>query len=349
MENACGKKALVTGGTGFLGCNFVKYLLDRGWRVRCLVRPNSRYAMLKEMGAELMLGDFSQEEKLKEATNDVDVVFHAAGCVATLSLEKVMEVNCQYTENLARICAERKNPPVFVYVSSLAAAGPSTSRRPHEEDDPCKPVSWYGKSKYATEIMLRGYAEKLPITVIRPPILFGPYDREVRKWFETIHNTGIFFIPFIRSFRFSMAYVEDACQLLVLAAEKGERMMKEPKTLGQGIYYVSQTEHPTYMEMGKIFGKALGRKLTFIMPISPIVMRIICNVSGYRARRTGKVTTLGMDKYREVAAGSWSCSADKARKQLGFHNQGTLQEQCNITAKWILEQGKNKIKRYKCR
>ncbi len=340
MEVTHAPKALVTGGTGFLGRNFVKYLLDRGWQVRCLVRPNSQHEMLKEMGAELVLGDFSQKETLKESVNGMDTVFHVAGCVAALSQEKVMEVNCHNTENLVCACIEQENPPVFVYVSSLAAAGPSTSKRPHEENDPCKPISWYGKSKFATEMMLRKYAEKLPITVIRPPMLFGPYDRDVRKWFEAIQNTGIFFIPFLRTFRFSMAHAEDVCQLLVLVAEKGERMIKEPETPGQGVYYVSQTEHPTYMEMGKLFGKALGRKRTFILPISPIVMWIFCRFMAYRAKLTQKVTALGMDKYREVMAGSWSCSANKAREQLGFQNQGTLQEQCNRTAKWILEQGK---------
>ncbi|MDO4629388.1 MAG: NAD(P)-dependent oxidoreductase [Planctomycetia bacterium] len=340
MDTKNGKKALVTGGTGFLGRNLVKYLLDRGWNVVCLVRPNSRHGVLTEMGAELVLGDFTQEEILKKAVENVDVVFHVAGCVAALTLEKVMQVNCQYSENLVRVCAEKENPPIFVYVSSLAAAGPSTPERPHEEDDPCKPISWYGKSKFAAEMMLRGYAERLPITVVRPPMLFGPYDHEVVKWFQGIRKSGIFFIPFIRNYRFSMAHVDDVCQLLVLASEKGDRMVKEPETQGQAVYYVSQTEHPTYMEMGKIFGTALGRKRTFILPVSPIVMRIVCGVSEFWAQRTGKVTTLGMDKYREVSAGSWSCSADKARKQLGFQNQGTLQEQCNTTAKWILEHEK---------
>ncbi len=333
------KTALVTGATGFLGRNLVTFLLEKGWNVVCLVRPKSKHEHLKVDGVKLVQGDFTQTDVLRDAVSGVDVVFHLAGATAADSLEKMMEVNCVYTENLVKACMERAEKPVFVYVSSLAAAGPSTSKRPHIEDDLSAPVSWYGKSKLAAETMLRKYADEMNITVIRPPMLFGPYDHEVSIWINAIRKSGIFFIPFIRTYRFSMAHSEDVCQILYLAAEKGERLPgpenTESQSVGTGIYYVSQTEHPTYMEMGRLFGKALGRKFTLILPVTSVLVLFVCLFMNLRRKITGKHYAMSLDKFLEIMAGSWSCSADKARVQLGFQNAHTLLEQCKSTADWL--------------
>ena len=362
MEGRERKIALVTGGTGFLGKNFTAYLLEKGWEAVCLVRPNSRHEHLKREGVRLVLGDLTQMDVLREAVQGVDAVFHLAAATAAVSFEKVLGVNCSATENLVKVCAEQERPPVFVYVSSLAAAGPSTVQRPHEENDECRPVSWYGKSKLAAEFTLARYADRVPISIVRPPIIFGPEDHEMRKWINAVRKSGIFFIPFLRPFRFSMVHSEDVSQLLILAAEKGERspylpdeaaetlirQLFSPKKLaeplpvlegGRGIYFASQTEHPTYVEMGRIFGKALGRKFTMILPVSLPVMGIMCLAMHIRAKLTGKITTLNLDKFREVNAGSWSCSAEKARRQLGFQNTDSLAEQCRRTAEWICRNG----------
>lgn len=357
MESGGLRTVLVTGGTGFLGRNLVEFLQNHGIRVICLVRPGSKYEHLKSAGAKLVLGDFTSEEALQEAVEGVDAVFHLAACTTSVSFEKMLQVNCDFTENLVKVCAAQPKPPVFVYVSSLAATGPSTVQRPHEEADPCRPVSWYGKTKLEAERRLRTCAGRLPITVIRPPMLFGPHDHEVRKWLNAIRNTGIFFIPFLRTFRFSMAHSEDVCELLLLAAEKGERLpelaneetkktdekiiSEVPANGGQGIYFVSQTEHPTFMEMGRLFGKALGRKFTLILPATPFVLWTICVGMEFRAKFTGKLSMLNYDKFREICAGSWSCSAEKARNQLGFRNHHSLLEQIQSTVLWLRNQEKN--------
>lgn len=340
-DSTISKIAFVTGGSGFLGRNLTAFLLAEGWKVCCMVRPNSKYEHLKEMGAEILLGDFLTPDVMREGVRDADAVFHLAGCISARSFEEMMQVNCTFTENLIKICAERPTPPVFLYVSSLAAAGPSESKRPHEENDECKPVSFYGTSKLAAENMLRTYADRVPITIIRPPMLFGPYDHEVRQWLQAIQKTGIFFIPMLRSFRFSMAHSEDVCSLLLLAFERGERLpFGNPSERGTGIYYVSQTEHPTYMEMGPLFGRALGRKFTFILPTTPIILWFVCVWNEWRTHVTGRIHALNRDKYREVFAGSWSCSAEKARRTLGFQNLHTLEEQCRLTAQWLINTDK---------
>ena len=354
------KKALVTGGTGFLGRNFVRFLLDKGWEVTCLVREKSRYGHLTDMGVKIVFGDFFSKNALREAVNGMDFVFHLAAATAAPSFEKMLKINCEATENLLKVCVEQEKKPVFVYVSSLAAAGPSTPERPHEELDKCAPVSWYGKSKLFSETILRTYADRLPITVIRPPMLFGPFDHEVRRWLTAIQKSGIFFIPFLRNFRFSLAHAEDVSSLLLLAAEKGERLplMESDEAAeifqilktnpdrklqtgilaaeaGKGIYFVSQPETFTYVGLGKLFGKALGRKFTLILPLSPLLMHPACFLMECVSKLTGTPCTLSKDKLREINAGSWSCTADKARKQLGFENLHSLEEQCESTVEWM--------------
>lgn len=370
MEMNQPKKALVTGGTGFLGRNFVQFLLENGWEVVCLVRPTSRYGHLTELGVKIVFGDFFAENALRDAVAGVDCVFHLAAAISAFSFEDMLKTNCTATENLLKACVEQEKKPIFVYVSSLAAAGPSTPERPREEADECRPVSWYGKSKLFSETVLRAYADRIPITVVRPPILFGPFDREVRRWLTAIQKSGIFFIPFLRRFRFSLAHAEDVSSLLLLAAEKGERLpalpLEEtericrilkaepdrklsigilPPDEGRGIYFVSQPETFTYVGLGKLFGNALGRKFTMIIPVSPPLMLVACLLVGCVSKITGKTYALSRDKLREINAGSWSCSADKARTRLGFQNLHTLAEQCESTVEWLRnDQKKKKMK-----
>ncbi len=370
MEMNQPKKALVTGGTGFLGRNFVQFLLENGWEVVCLVRSTSNYEHLKEPGVRIVFGDFFTETALAEAVAGVDYVFHLAAATAAISFDDMLKINCAATENLLKACVEQEKKPVFIYVSSLAAVGPSTPERPHTEADECAPVSWYGRSKLFSETVLRTYADRIPITIVRPPILFGPFDKEVRRWLTAIQRSGIFFIPFLRRFRFSMAHAEDVSSLLLLAAEKGERLpalpLEEAEKIcrilktdsdrrlsvgipplkeGKGIYFVSQPETFTYVGLGKLFGKALGRKFTMIIPVSPPLMFIACFFMGCVSKFTGKPYVFSKDKLREINAGSWSCSADKAREQLGFQNLRSLTEQCERTVEWLRnDQKKKKVK-----
>ncbi|MDO4574371.1 MAG: NAD-dependent epimerase/dehydratase family protein [Planctomycetia bacterium] len=332
-----GRKVLVTGATGFVGRNFVSRLLSLGADVVCPVRNAKKAESLAQAGAEIVAGDLADEAFLARSVAGREVVFHIAGSLSAYGYEDMAAVNVGLTEKIVRICASQEKPPVFLYVSSLAAMGPSRSAtRPHLEGDVPAPISMYGRSKYAAETMLRKYAGRVPITVVRPPMIFGPGDQEVRKWLETIRRTGFFLIPILRPWHFSMVYVDDVSQVLLLAAEKGERLPATgaSRKPGEGIYFVAQNEHPSYLEMGQLFGDAMGKKRVRTVATSWPLAYLAGFCCECFVRWTGRPPMQpNVDKVREGIAGHWTCSAEKARRQLGFEPEGTLAQQLEKTVR----------------
>ncbi|MDO4571175.1 MAG: NAD-dependent epimerase/dehydratase family protein [Planctomycetia bacterium] len=332
------ERAFITGGTGFLGQNLAPFLVERGYEVVCYVRKSSHTDILEKLGATLVYGDLGDEDALAQAMDGASVVFHLAACISALSKKQMMDINCHDTEVVARAAARQNPLPKFIYVSSLAAAGPSSFSRPHTEDDTPSPISNYGHSKLAAEEALRQFAPKLEITILRPGIIFGPHDHEVRKWLVAIKLSGIFFIPALRKYRFSFIHAEDMCDAMILAAERGERLpaQKSADHPGEGIYYVAHPQNLNYFEMGKIMGKAVGRK-AFVLPVSVPTMWIAGLGGEIIGRIRRKPCALNRDKCREALAGSWTCSAQKAVEQLGFKNRRSLQEQFDDAASFLRE------------
>src|SRR5204863_5200709 len=116
-------------------------------------RRTSNVSMLEPLGAGFASGDVTCPETLPAAVEGADVVFHLAGLTRALSRRELFAVNEEGTRNLLSACAARADPPVVVLVSSLAAAGPSPLGRIRSEEDPSAPVSNYGRSKRAAEIV----------------------------------------------------------------------------------------------------------------------------------------------------------------------------------------------------
>src|SRR5690349_4385628 len=123
-------RVLVTGATGFVGGHLVDALLERGDDVVCLTRSTANLTWLNRHPVEQIRGDLSDDRALRAAVEKVDVVYHVAGLIRALSEADFMEANAVGTRRLAEACATQANPPVFVYVSSLAAAGATSNNNP---------------------------------------------------------------------------------------------------------------------------------------------------------------------------------------------------------------------------
>ncbi len=145
-------RSLVTGASGFIGRRLARELVRRGDEVACLVRRTSRTAPLSGLPVELVVGDLGDPGSLDAAVKGRDRVFHLAGVVQALDEADFDTANTRGTANLVGACL-RAAPGLkrFVFVSSIAAAGPSGPGRPVVETDAPKPVSAYGRSKLAAE------------------------------------------------------------------------------------------------------------------------------------------------------------------------------------------------------
>lgn len=330
----------VTGATGFIGSHLANELLGRGCEVRCLIRPGSTGTV--PAGAVSVPGRVEDPASYRRALAGCDTVFHAAGLVAASSRARLVRTNGRATARLADACAAVPVPPRLVHVSSLAAAGPPPRDRDlREEQDPAAPVSDYGRSKRAGDEALERRASRLPITIVRPGIVFGRRDPKIAAVFQAIERTGVHFVVGFRTPRLSLIHVDDLVDLLVRAATDGETLAgaaadAEP---GRGCYLAcDDREHPTYWELGRRIAAALDRRV-FVWPLWHWVGRAVAGVSDGVSRVTGDTSLLSLDKIREATAWSWACSAAKARRQLGFAATRPLDERLRETAVWFREQG----------
>lgn len=333
--------ALVTGATGFIGAHLVDRLTAAGLDVRCLVRASSNSQALASRGVQLAVGDVTQAESLPAALADVEFVYHLAGLTKAFRGRDMLRVNREGVRNMAAACARLPKPPVLVVVSSLAAAGPMPRGGLRSPADPPTPVSHYGHSKRAGELAALEFGDRLPITVVRPPAVFGEGDTNCLSIFKPIAQFGWHGVVRGGRDRLSLVHVADLTQALHLAAQHGRRITAsgDEVELGRGYYFPAADEHPDQTELGHMIGAALGKRRVRVlnMPmLGPWLLGTLGEVVG-RARRSPAI--VNWDKIREISAGSWTCDPTTAKQELGFAPGAPLGDRLRQTAAWYREHG----------
>lgn len=184
-----GRLAAVTGATGFVGRRLVYALTAAGWRVRVLVR-RSGAGMWVHANTEVVVGDLDDPAALETLAKGAEVVIHAAGLIKARSREAFFEVNVAGARRMAEAVGEGR----MVLISSLAARAPE--------------LSHYAASKRAGEEAVRKIlGERL--TVMRPPAIYGPGDRETLALFQVARATPCLPTPGSAAARLALIHVDD--------------------------------------------------------------------------------------------------------------------------------------------
>jgi len=329
-------RVLVTGATGFIGRHLVGRLLERGDCVRCLIHEREE----RVADAECVHGDVTVPETLVKAVRNIDIVYHLAGATVVWSPHWYETINALGTRHVAEACADLPSPPVLVFLSSLAAAGPTTPDNPRREEDLAAPVSEYGRSKLLGERCLRRLARRLPCTVLRPPGVFGPGDTNVLPLFKSA-RWGVNFIPGNGEQRLSFIHVAELVRALPEAAERGERLSDERGADSQGVYFVALDEHVSLEELGQRAVDAvhdgMGKKRVRSIVMPAPALKALARANDFYARLTKTPLLLSTDKIREAFAGSWICTSAKARRAWGFACRTGLCDGFQKTVQWYRE------------
>ncbi len=319
-------KALVTGGTGFIGSHLTEALLQRGISVRCLVRRESDLRWLKGLPIEIVIGDCSQMASLKEAVKDVDQIFHLAGVTKAVKEKTYFEVNAFGTENLIRVCLENnRHLQKIVYLSSQAAAGPCRNGDRKKESDRCEPISAYGQSKRKGEELALAHAHEIPLVILRPTGVYGPRDKDFYALFKWISKR----IKPSFSGKVSLCYVQDVIDAILLAAGSQTRS-GEIFFLSDGIDYLMR-------DVGDVFAKTMG-VTPFSVPIPKWLLFGFASFSECLSLISRKPALISRGMAEQMVEQDWTCDITKARTTLGFQPQFQLFQGARLTYQWYKNQ-----------
>ncbi|KIL38069.1 hypothetical protein SD70_28785 [Gordoniibacillus kamchatkensis] len=223
MENGT---IFVTGGNGFIGSRVVRLLAERGYRVRCLLRPFSDTSRIDHVPVERVVGDILMPDTLREGMHGCAGVVHMAGLsnwkdIASERMPAIVEEGTRHVLESARLNGGLRT----VFVSTLAAvngtAAPVIMNETTVYELPDHPDFAYAASKRKAEEMCRRMADDgLPVVIVNPAEVYGPLDFGLvtaRNLVDMAKNNPVL----ICSGGTGIVHVEDAAAGIVAALEKG--------------------------------------------------------------------------------------------------------------------------------
>ena len=324
-------KAYVTGGTGFIGSHLVEQLVDQGYQVACLIRKTSNLRWLnrlltaKSPQVQLVMGDLQDSDTLADHVQDVDLVFHLAGLTKAPDAAIYDRVNAEGTKHLIEAClGAQTSLDRFVYCSSLAAVGPSSDATPKAEDVTPQPLTDYGSSKLKGELMVREYADRLPITIIRPPAVYGPRDTDIFLFFQMI-NRGVIPILGDADKLLSLVHVKDLVAG-IYAAAVSDRAIGET-------YFLTDGDIHTWGDIERVIADALEKR-PFKVKVPFFLLDFISIFTEAAAKVTRQTPTLNRQKVQDLKQRFWICDSTKAKRELAYRPVYSLKKGIQETANW---------------
>jgi nucleoside-diphosphate-sugar epimerase len=336
-------KALVTGGSGFIGSTLIEALTSRGIEVDVLMRKTSsdrNLQGLKYQRLEGDIGDFSSLRRAVDGANGIDLVFHLAGVIAAKNRDAYFQANAEGTGNLARAISEanRQGAKVrrVVYVSTLAAGGCAASRDGRLETEDDSPVSAYGESKRAGEKALLAHADSFRPVMIRPPLVYGPKDQATFLLVKTVAKRIVPKFPSKSADGekyYSVVHSRDLVEAIVALGLAPDTAVEHGE-----IFYVSSGEQISSSRLMGSMAESLGVR-TFTISVPFFVLRILAKVGDFVGRLLGKATVVNSDKLNEVRPDYWTCSNRKLMEKTGWRPKILFDEGIRDAVAWYRQNG----------
>lgn len=324
-------KALVTGGTGFMGKHLVRKLKGRGDSVRCLVRKGSNKTPLEEMGAEIAEGDITFYESVLEAAKGMDIIYHCAALVGMgPSRTEFYLINVEGTRNVLKAC-DIARVPRLVHTSTQSVTFDFTDKYHADENTPFPPryKDYYSETKALAEREVLEAARKgrSSAVAVRPTWVWGPGDTTIMPIMAKLARRHQLFLIDGGKAECSTSYVENVCDCLILAGSKTE--------ISGEAFFVTDDERITAGEFITKMADAAG----FPRP----KLSIPYSVAYASAAAAEKLRTLVgskkeplMTRYGIALTGrNLTFTCEKAKQMLGYKPEVSIDEGMRRLSDWM--------------
>jgi nucleoside-diphosphate-sugar epimerase len=288
----------LTGATGFIGLRLLTTLTASGRRVRGLFRPRRGRRPPPIPGVTWLPGDLNDRDALVALVAGTHAVVHCAGAVRGAGRVDFDRVNVDGTARLADVVARHSPEARFLLMSSLAARSPE--------------LSHYAASKRRGEEAIQAILDPSAWTILRPPAVYGPGDRELLPLFRAMAR-GFAPLPGVGSGRFSMLFVDDLATAVEAWLET---------TIGAAIFEVDDGHRGGYdwnsaLEIASrtLRGGRPIRRLSVPLP----VLRAAAGVNLAAARLFGYSPMLTPGKIREIVHPDWVANHGAFSDSTGWH------------------------------
>jgi len=319
----------ITGATGFLGHNLCPFLIERGHRLRALVRPTSDVGFLRELGVELAYGDVRDFESVERAVQGCRQVIHAAGKFRFWGrYEDFFGVNVQGTANVLE-AAVQAGVERLIHISTIAVVGAPSTDQVLDEKIRCEPRDDYQNTKLDAEELIGMYHREagLQTIILRAGAFYGPWGRYAfnRMFFEDplkglpmgIHHGKRVTFP---------VFVSDLVRAIETALAHGQ----------PGEIYNVSGPNLTHAQVHETISRLAGMRAWRINPPGWGLIwlaRFWTFLSRYTRREP--YYSVNMTPYVFC---DWNTTSDKAQRDLGFVPT-SFEEGVRQTLAWYREQG----------
>jgi dihydroflavonol-4-reductase len=304
-------RALVTGGTGFVGAAVARALLAGGWEVRALVRAGSNRSNLRELPVELAVGDLTERPSLDRAVADCAAVFHVAADyrLGAPDPSQLYRANVDGTRNILA-AARQAGVGRVVYTSSVATIGIPADGTPGDERTPVAleaMIGHYKRSKFlAEQAALEAARDGLSLVIVNPSTPIGPGDVKPTPTGQVVLDAAAGRMPAYVDTGLNIVHVDDVAAGHLLALRRGRT----------GERYILGGQDMTLEQILGEIARMVGRKPPRIRLPYGLVLPLAYLAEGMAkiSGRSGRLTLEGLRMSRK----RMFFSSAKAQRELGY-------------------------------
>ena len=317
---------MITGATGFIGSHVAEKVVHKRVPTHLFVRRRNRFIhLLEKKGAKIYVGKYDSLDTLMDSLKYANTVIHCAGTVKALREQDYVRANVEFTKNILDLLKEEQR---FVFISSQAAAGPSNSLIPINEQAQPHPLTYYGKSKLVAENYVREWGKKNRnnYVILRPSAVYRPRERNICNYFKLV-NKGFLLLLGDGRKTISLIHIDDLVNAILTAAEhspSGET------------YFVSNDRAYSWEEIGRSIKKALNKTHLLRLKLPEFMAYPVGCFFDFLSLVTRKPTPINSQKIIEMKQQAWLCSNRKIREKLHWRPELSLEEGVKQTADWYI-------------